>query len=341
MGRKQLSQSEIIDLLGISRTTLFRMVQEGLDYVEGPGGKKYFDEDEVRLFIKVRKQKLGKELVIGNEYSNDDIVRIFRVATLGGIRDSHSRNALVLFSIPRNNDFLNCDYWKDDILFYTVPVQLARGYFKSSIKKIVESNETGKTLHLFERVCKNGYQYRGIVTLAEKPFLDKGYDKNGDEVDVWRLPLKLIRENDYWDRAIIEEQEATLRDDLKDYMGSTLFWEKAKNMELPSTERIVKTKITQMNTIIKEYVFKRADGHCEFCKQKAPFEHEGRPFLLLSHIVPISCGGKDSVDNVAAVCPNCNAKLAFVGKVSDLEILKQNVEKNEKALRERIRKDMV
>ena len=51
----------------------------------------------------------------------------------------------------------------------------------------------------------------------------------------------------------------------------------------------------------------RADGHCELCGQTAPFNRsDGTPFLEGHHVIHLSNGGSDTLDNVAALCPNCH-----------------------------------
>ena len=44
--------------------------------------------------------------------------------------------------------------------------------------------------------------------------------------------------------------------------------------------------------------------------ERAPFnDKKGRPFLESHHIRWLSEGGADSIDNVAALCPNCHRKM--------------------------------
>ncbi|MDA8632146.1 HNH endonuclease [Verrucomicrobiales bacterium] len=55
------------------------------------------------------------------------------------------------------------------------------------------------------------------------------------------------------------------------------------------------------------FVENRANGICELCCEPAPFNRlDGSPFLEVHHIVPLSEEGPDTVDNAAALCPNCH-----------------------------------
>lgn len=60
-------------------------------------------------------------------------------------------------------------------------------------------------------------------------------------------------------------------------------------------------------------VLKRADGKCELCHQSAPFfkASNGLPYLEVHHWVELSNGGYDTVDNAAALCPNCHKQVHF------------------------------
>ena len=56
------------------------------------------------------------------------------------------------------------------------------------------------------------------------------------------------------------------------------------------------------------YVEQRAKGVCERCERDAPFLRgaDDRPFLEVHHVIPLSDGGRDTVDNAVALCPNCH-----------------------------------
>lgn len=57
----------------------------------------------------------------------------------------------------------------------------------------------------------------------------------------------------------------------------------------------------------------RAEGFCEKCKEKAPFikRSNGEPYLEVHHIIPLSQGGLDSLENVVSLCPNCHREIHF------------------------------
>lgn len=75
---------------------------------------------------------------------------------------------------------------------------------------------------------------------------------------------------------------------------------------------------------VNEYAKKRAQGVCQLCDQPAPFMNvKGEPFLETHHIIPLSGGGADSVDNTIALCPNCHRKMHVLNLEEDVEKLKK------------------
>ena len=73
---------------------------------------------------------------------------------------------------------------------------------------------------------------------------------------------------------------------------------------------------------------RRADGICELCEFDAPFENKkGKPYLEVHHIIQLSKGGADRVDNAAALCPNCHRKMHSLNLPADIKKL-QNINKD-------------
>lgn len=55
---------------------------------------------------------------------------------------------------------------------------------------------------------------------------------------------------------------------------------------------------------------RRADGKCEACGGPAPFTSKtGEPYLHAHHIHELSEGGKDTIESVIALCPNCHYRV--------------------------------
>lgn len=93
------------------------------------------------------------------------------------------------------------------------------------------------------------------------------------------------------------------------------------------TEEKVYTKSIVLNQFIRseqirEYAKLRANGVCELCENEAPFKDKfGKPYLESHHIIFLSKGGKDSIENVAALCPNCHRKIHNLNLQTDVKKL--------------------
>jgi 5-methylcytosine-specific restriction protein A len=323
-----LGTKELLDEVKISRATLYRLIEEGLPFEEVGPRKKMYDPDVVREFIKKRSDGLQDHLVIGKEYSNDDIIQIFRVGIMGGMRRSNTRNALVLISFHSGIDRLYGDYWKDDILYYTGMGQIGdQDIDDAQNKTLAESDTNGITVYLFEMFTEQKYQYRGIVKLAGKPFTEDEVDFEGNMRKVWKFPLKLATPN-YLTEDFVEKSQEDASKKVAKILTPALL-QLAKGINQVVSEVTTTTKTYVRNPVIARYAKKRAAGVCELCGQKAPFEVDGEPFLESLHIKPVSEGGLDSIDNIAALCPNCHRRVYYLKDPKDIEIIRRNVEADE------------
>ncbi len=63
----------------------------------------------------------------------------------------------------------------------------------------------------------------------------------------------------------------------------------------------------QRDPQVVAWVLDQANGICGLCGRPAPFtDTSGKPFLEVHHIVWLSNGGEDTVENAVALCPNCH-----------------------------------
>lgn len=76
------------------------------------------------------------------------------------------------------------------------------------------------------------------------------------------------------------------------------------------------------NRYVSEFAKKRANGICQLCGKPAPFEtRNGEPYLEAHHIIPLANEGTDSIDNIAALCPNCHRKMHSLSLDRDIQFL--------------------
>lgn len=101
---------------------------------------------------------------------------------------------------------------------------------------------------------------------------------------------------------------------------------KPVGVDSPATTE-VKVIQHQRDAKVKAWVLKRAKGRCECCEEKAPFTTESeRPFLEVHHLIRLKDGGPDTIENCAAVCPNCHRALHYaIDRVERTKVLTDKV----------------
>ncbi len=335
MKENMLSIKEVTEECNISRATLYRLIDSGLPYYT-VGTRKKFDVEAVREFLKNRKNETPEDLEVGKEYTNNDIVEIFKVGNMGGMRRSHTKNALVLISFQADNSNFYKDRWDGDILYYSGQGTEGDQSFEAFQNKTLYHSETnGVTVYLFEMFTSQKYQYRGIVQLADKPFMEEETDINGKKRMVCKFPLRLVNSKNYLSEDFLKKEEDALIKETKTIPESELI-QTATHIKSQPSERTVVTKRMSRNPLLLSYALLRAGGICEYCGNPAPFNYNGEPYLQITYITPFSKGGIESADNIAAVCPNCNCRLAMIGTDDDIDKLRRNVEINEEKLQKRL-----
>ena len=71
------------------------------------------------------------------------------------------------------------------------------------------------------------------------------------------------------------------------------------------------------NPDIVAETLENSKGICAYCGNHAPFNRDSdeTPYLEVHHIIPLSEGGEDSIENSVALCPNCHRQAHF-GKLN-------------------------
>lgn len=91
--------------------------------------------------------------------------------------------------------------------------------------------------------------------------------------------------------------------------------DKMKNYPEHPTTSESKVKVYNRNPYVIAEVLEKAKGKCHYCGQDAPFNRtsDETPFLEVHHIVSLSDGGKDTIENTIALCPNCHRGMHYGG----------------------------
>lgn len=101
------------------------------------------------------------------------------------------------------------------------------------------------------------------------------------------------------------------------------------NLGVESPKKIKSsTKTYARDPYISEYAKRRANGKCQLCNSQAPFTNKiGRPYLETHHIIWLSNGGADTLQNTVALCPNCHRKMHIINSESDISKLQKIAKK--------------
>lgn len=135
------------------------------------------------------------ELVPGQWYTNDDIMRMFLVSGQGGMRRSKRANSLILFALHNTGNPYEDTWGEDGIMHYTgMGLSGNQSIDHAQNKTLANSHVNGVAVHLFESFESNKYIYRGRVQLADEPYYESQKDENGHERQVVKFPLRLLQD---------------------------------------------------------------------------------------------------------------------------------------------------
>lgn len=138
-------------------------------------------------------------LKFGQIITNNDIVEIFKCSPQAGMRRSYVTNSLVLTSRTEKSNVTDTpygDHWKNGLLHYTgMGLKGDQKLDFAQNKTLLESNNNGVDVYLFETIDVNKYEYKGRVKLIGEPYQAIQNDENNRSRKVWMFPLKLLNEN--------------------------------------------------------------------------------------------------------------------------------------------------
>lgn len=258
---------------------------------------------------------------VGAVVSNDEMRIAFKVGNMGGMRKSNTLNCLVLISDHTKG--LYEDKWYGDVLHYTGMGKNGDQVLKGNQNgTLFYSRSNGIEVHLFEVLDAGEYTYRGRVNLVAEPYMEEQPDESGTPRKVWMFPIK---PNTGAPVVTAEEFKAVQERKKKQAEGMSLSAlekaARANSTDKPGTRKVNSTEVVR-DPYVSEYVKRLANGKCELCHQPAPFQDkQGKPYLETHHVIWLSKGGSDSIDNAVALCPNCHRKMHVVNDKVDVEIL--------------------
>ena len=268
-------------------------------------------------------QPLNHELTLenlksGDELTNEGLCEIFKCGPQGGMRKSNRTNSLILIS--DHTKMLYDDRWLGDVLHYTgMGLKGDQSISFAQNKTLAESETNRVDIHLFEVFRPKQYTYSGRIELEEAPYWDTQEDIDGNLRKVIIFPIKL--KDDGLKTPISESILLELQEE-KEKIARRLSKEeleaRANMIQGPPSQRSVSTTMYNRNPNVSTFAKARAEGICQLCQQPAPFlDKNNEPYLETHHIVWLSEGGDDSIQNTVALCPNCHRKMHLLNLEDD------------------------
>jgi len=257
----------------------------------------------------------------GDVVNNAYIRKIFKCSLYGGMNRSLITNTLVI--ITHVNKSVYSDRWIGNTFHYTgMGLKGDQRLDYSQNKTLAESNENRVEIHLFEVYEEKEYTYVGRMILTGKPYSERQLDEEDTDRQVWVFPLTvaegkvLVVDEEKYKSALVKQQWEVKKlslEELKKRAG--------KSHKVPGY-RMVRVKQYDRDPNIVELAKRYANGICQLCKSKAPFMDKSKEYFLETHhIIWLSKGGEDSIENTVALCPNCHRKMHIVDDIKDIENL--------------------
>lgn len=264
-------------------------------------------------------------LKIGDFLSNSELSEKFTVSIMGGMRFSTENNILVLITKIHDNPYP--DRWEGNKLYYTgmgrKGDQSIDFQSNKKLNSIYYTEKITTKLVLFINTDQNKYLYCGEVKTIGRPYFKYQYFTKNEKRKIIIFPLIVKNltsiSSQFFDSTINiksykNKKEDTLIKNIDTYQ---------KNYDNKNYVN-AKEKKYYRNPDIAYISKKYAKGICQLCQKAAPFQDkDGNPYLESHHIEWLSRGGKDRLDNVIALCPNCHKKMHIIDDKKDVKLLQQ------------------
>lgn len=148
----------------------------------------------------------------------------------------------------------------------------------------------------------------------------KGED--GIPRNVWMFPVGLKSGDIPIDEETLQEYEESLLRQARKLTTSEIKQRAEDSQSEAVSIRTVKSSVYIRNPFVSEYIKRIANGVCQLCNERAPFNDKySNPYLETHHIEWLSNGGADTIENTVAICPNCHRKMQVLNSEPDKDKL--------------------
>ena len=272
-------------------------------------------------------------IAVGTVLTEREVHDTFECQTTFGIRMSRKNNLFVIMSGSAKEQVYH-DWWEGDTLYYNgtdcnsdenanQTLTKGRGNNNSQLYQVwLTEPALKKQIFLFVKRVKNQCVYKGEVDLVKEPYLQPRHDDPSRSV--WIFPLRLRSVDIQEDRERFLRQERAVFEYDSDELRKLAKSRESVQPDMATRVHRGLSSVYDRDSYISAYAKIRARGRCDLCGQPSPFsDRSGYPYLEEHHVLWLSRGGRDSIDNVVALCPNCHRKMHVVDDAADVEFLKR------------------
>lgn len=281
---------------------------------------------------------------IGKVYNRrSDIHGVYKGQQYGGISTPAAYPYVFIFTGEAGGEFGYIDGFNADGIFrYTGEGQEGHMKMTKGNLAIRDHQKNKKEILLFESVSSGFVRFVGFCNYIND-HIEERPDKNGvcRDVIVFHLDIISINTEDFnltqtTNINVVEAPKMSYM--IQSSKGKSLKQLRDIAVSSTPTQATLKEKIQSIkyrSDAIKLYAKKRANGECEGCKEKAPFETKSGPYLEIHHLMRLADGGPDRPENIIALCPTCHRRAHHsLAHVTFNESLKNIVDKIEADINE-------
>ena len=183
------------------RRTIFNHCEQSDAFIDAP----YYISKEkgsgLYKFVYYDSIKIINNMTIGDIFTRDQLMSLFKISGQSGMMKTNTLNALVLTTSEES--IYGDSNIENGTIQYTGEGQEGDQTITKNNKTLFYSKDNNLPVYLFTKDKKRRYIFEGRVELYDKPYQTPENDKNGKERLVWKFPLKVIySENDMVDESI-------------------------------------------------------------------------------------------------------------------------------------------
>lgn len=172
---------------------------------------------------------------------------------------------------------------------------------------------------ILEIVIREKIPSFGLVCIAENIHAHPRSIKS-IEAD-YMFPLSLRRDGDFIDaklQKVIPLLEVSRRA-LKRIENAVLDLSEPPAGNSAPDRALQSGYVVKRDPAVRKYVIEKSGGKCEYCGELGFSTVSGQNYVEAHHIISLATSGKDTIDNVIALCPNHHREAHFGVEAEELE----------------------